>query len=480
MQQTQGPGDGPGATHKLNSGALSVLDLLIAGMSYMAPGFSLFFTTAVIASFAGIHIPMMYLFAGLGVLCTGAALSEFSKLAPSAGSLQTFIARGFGRRASIAGGLVLLVGYVCLQAGVAVLFGGWTSALLESWFGISVSWPILTVVGVALCTAMMIRGLALSIKTTWVLFLVEFVLVLLISLAVVGQGGAEGNSAQPFSPSSLGNLEMSAIAFGMVFATFSFVGFEGAISFAEETPEPKRALPVAVMGGIVAMVGLYIFATYAAAIGFGPARIGELAKDPEPITTLAHSYAGILEPLLRFAVWTSIVANLMAAGNANARILFNLGREGALPAFIGRIHPRFKTPHLAVGLFMALTIAPGLLAAPHWDYLVAFGNIAGFGAMLALLIYMFSTAALPFYLRRQGIRLGERPIAHLIIPVIGTAIWLVPLWGSLQPGQPFPFNIYPALAAGLIVIAALYAMLVGGKAPVGGLQPLARGQTVRD
>ena len=177
-------------------------------------------------------------------------------------------------------------------------------------------------------------------------------------------------------------------------------------------------------------------------------------------------------------MWTSIVANLMAAGNANARILFNLGREGALPAFIGRIHPRFKTPHVAVALFMAVTVAPGLLAAPHWGYLAAFGNIAGFGALLALLIYMLSTAALPFYLRRQNIRLLARPVAHLLVPLIGTAIWLVPLWGTLQPGQPFPFNIYPALAAGVIAAAALYAFVVGGREPADGLRPIS--QIARD
>jgi amino acid transporter len=478
MQHDDAPASETGSRNNLDRGALSTLDLLIAGMSYMAPGFSLFFTTAVIASFAGVHLPMMYLFAGLGVLCTGAALSEFSKLSPSAGSLQTFIARGFGHRASIAGGLVLVVGYLCLQAGVAVLFGGWTAQLLASWFGIQIAWPILTVIGVALCTVMMVRGLALSIKATWALFLVEFILVLLISLAVVLLGGAEGNTATPFSFSSLGSIEMSAIAFGMVFATFSFVGFEGAISFAEETPNPKRALPIAVMGGIVAMVALYILATYAAAIGFGAARIGDLAQDPEPIATLAHSYAGFLEPFLRFAVWTSIVANLMAAGNANARILFNLGREGALPASVGKIHRRFRTPYLAVTLFMAITVVPGLLAAAYWDYLAAFGNIAGFGALLALLIYMLSTASLPFYLWRQGIRLADRPIAHVVVPVIGTAIWLVPLWGTLQPGQAFPFNLYPALAAGVIAAAVLYAILIRARHAAEPHRPL--GQTARD
>jgi amino acid transporter len=443
---------------RLKRNALSLLDLWIAGMSYMAPGFSLFFTTAVIAGFAGIHIPLMYLFAGLGVLCTGAALAEFSKLAPSAGSLQTFIQRGFGQTASIAGGLVLVIGYICLQGGVAILFGGWTAALLSR-LGITLPWPLLTVVGVALCTGLMIRGVQISIRTTWLLFLIEFLLVLAISVAVLVQGGAHGLSGEPFSPAKVAALPLSGIALGMVFATFSFIGFEGSISFAEETPDPQRALPIAVMGGIVAMVCLYILATYAAVVAFGIDRITDLAGDPEPIRTMASQYAGPLVPLLEIAVWTSIVANLMAAGNANARILFNLGRERAMPAFIGRVHARFKTPHWAILVFMTLSAVPGLIAAPYWDYLTSFGNLAGFGALLTLLIYMIATAALPAFLRRRSIPLGQRPFAHLVVPVIGTAIWLIPLWGSVKPGQPFPFNLYSIMTLVLVVGAAIYGVV---------------------
>jgi amino acid transporter len=463
MQQGTNQRHGAGnetASPLLKRDALSILDLLIAGMSYMAPGFSLFFTTAVIAGAAGIHIPLMYLFAGAGVLCTGAALAEFSRLAPSAGSLQTFIARGFGPTASVAGGLILVVGYVCLQAGVSVLFGGWTASLLSDLFGIAAPWPLLMIIGVVVCTAMMVLGVHLSIRTTWALFLIEFTLVVIISIAVIVQGGAHGLTAQPFSLSALSQIPLGGIALGMVFATFSFVGFEGSISFAEETPDPRRALPIAVMGGLAAMIALYVLATYAAVIGFGVDKIGDLAGDPEPIATVTKSYAHLLLGLLKFSVWTSIVANLMAAGNANARILFNLGREGALPAAIGRIHPRFKTPHVAIMLFMALTLVPGLLAASWWDYLTAFGNIAGFGALLALLIYMVATAALPAFLRRRAKPGEHRLMAHLVIPVVGVAIWLIPLWGSLAPGQAFPFNLFPWLALGVVALAIVYALAV--------------------
>src|SRR5438445_882213 len=179
----------PTDPHQLKGDALSTFDLLIAGMSYMAPGFSLFFTTALIAGLAGVFVPLTYLLAGVGVLCTGAALGQCSRMAPSAGSLQVFLRRGFGRVVGTAGGLVLMVGYVCLQGAVAVLFGGWSSQLLSDWAGISIPWEVLTVVGVLGFTVLMVLGVHLSIRTTWALFLTEFVIVLAISLIVIVRGG---------------------------------------------------------------------------------------------------------------------------------------------------------------------------------------------------------------------------------------------------------------------------------------------------
>lgn len=441
----------------LDGTALSTLDLLIAGMSYMAPGFSLFFTTALIAGAAGIHMPLAYFFAGLGVLCTGATLAEFSRIAPSAGSLQVFLRRGFGTSPSIAGGVILLIGYLCLQSAVAALFGGWTAQLLSNYFGISVPWPILTILGVAACTWLMVRGVGLSIKTTWILFLIEFVLVLLIALAVIFAGGADGLPAEPFDPKSFAALPAAAIGMALVFATFSFVGFEGAISFAEETPNPKKAMPIAVIGGVAIIALLYVFATYAVVVGFGVGKMDAVAKDSEPLATLAGMYASPLRPLLEIAVWTSIVANLMAAGNANARILFNMAREKMLPSSLAKIHDTYRTPYRALIAFMGLTLVPGLLGAwGGWDYLTSFGNIAGLGALLALLIYMVATIALPAFILQHR-RHELRPFLHIGLPIVGAAIWLIPLWGALQPGQAFPFNLYPWITLLLIAAAGIFA-----------------------
>src|ERR1700733_5637214 len=133
-----------GAT--LERKALNTRGLLVAGMSYMAPGFSFFFTTALIVATAGAQAPVSYLLAGIGVLATGATFAEFSRIAPSAGSLQVFVQRGFGRTFATAAGLVLLAGYVCLQGGVLALFGGWTSHLIQASTGVSIAWPVLSMV----------------------------------------------------------------------------------------------------------------------------------------------------------------------------------------------------------------------------------------------------------------------------------------------------------------------------------------------
>jgi|GEM_PF-4173773 len=223
-------------------------------------------------------------------------------------------------------------------------------------------------------------------------------------------------------------------------------------------------MPVAVVGGIGIIALLYVFATYAVVVGFGLGQMEAVATDSEPLATLAGMYAGPLRPFLELAVWTSIVANLMAAGNANTRILFNMAREGMLPRALAGIHDTYKTPHRAIMAFMGLTLVPALLGwLGGWDYLMSFGNIAGLGALLALLIYMAAALALPAFMQKQK-QIPMRPFIHLIVPVLGAAIWLIPLWGALQPGQAFPFNLYPWIAAGVIAGAWIFASLRGGNA----------------
>ena len=63
-----------------------------------------------------------------------------------------------------------------------------------------------------------------------------------------------------------------------------------------------------------------------------------------------------------------------------------------------------------------------------------------------------------------------------MIPVLGVAIWLIPLWGTLAPGQAFPFNLFPWLALGVIALAIVYALVSGRRAQTGRHLPAGGGE----
>jgi amino acid transporter len=144
---------------------------------------------------------------------------------------------------------------------------------------------------------------------------------------------------------------------------------------------------------------------------------------------------------------TSILGSLIGLVNSQARILFNSGREGLLPEFLGKIHPRHQTPHSALWAFLgiacALVVGFGVLGgmAPM-DY---FGLAGTLGAIPIILTYMLSNLALPVYVIRQH-RNQFDLLRHLLLPIAGTLVMLLPLWGLIQPGQAWPFNIFPWIA----------------------------------
>jgi amino acid transporter len=163
---------------------------------------------------------------------------------------------------------------------------------------------------------------------------------------------------------------------------------------------------------------------------------------------------------------TSILGSLIGLVNSQARILFNSGREGLLPEFLGKIHPRHQTPHSALWAFLtlavALVLAFGVLGgvAPM-DY---FGFAGTLGSIPIILTYMLTNLALPVYVMRHH-RSEFNVLRHLLLPFAGTLVMLFPLWGLIQPGQAWPFNIFPWIALGALVVSLLYGIMIARLSP---------------
>jgi amino acid transporter len=208
-----------------------------------------------------------------------------------------------------------------------------------------------------------------------------------------------------------------------------------------------------------------MFLAYATAVGF-KMDAHALGASPLPfIDGLKAAAPGLLVVAYITGV-TSILGSFIGGLNSQARILFNSGREGLLPEFLGKIHPRHQTPHSALWVFLIIAVALilgfGLLGgvAPM-DY---FGFAGTLGTIPIILTYMLTNLALPVYVIRYH-RSELDIIRHVALPIAGTLIMLFPLCGLIQPEQPRPVNIFPWIALVALGASAVYGIVVARLSP---------------
>ena len=310
-----------------------------------------------------------------------------------------------------------------------------------------------------------LRGISGSLKTAAVLFSVEVAVILLLSVIVLAEGGADGISFAPLNPAS-SPTGLSGIALGMTFGILSFVGFEAATTLGEEVRRPRRNVPRAILLSLVFVGLIYVFCTFAEMIGFGTTAdaVKRLTSDPAPFTTLAKTYAPWLQILVGLAGISSIFAVTMNTNNGVVRIVFAMGREGLLPHRLGHVHPVRHTPTVAiwfVAIFsVVLTFGVGLLAGPFNAY-VYLGSIL---TLAIIPVYILTAVACMRHFAGPG--RGQRSIVrHVVLPVLGIAVLAIPLVGQLYPVPAPPLNLFPYLVLLFIVVMAVVAYAIGRSRP---------------
>jgi amino acid transporter len=119
-----------------------------------------------------------------------------------------------------------------------------------------------------------------------------------------------------------------------------------------------------------------------------------------------------------------------------------------------------------VAFIVYLGLALGLTYVFGWntDPVTFFGEIATLGTILIAFTYLVANLALPVYFRRFH---PERfnPVTHLVLPLLGAAAIAYPLYQLVKPGQPAPFNHYPLIALGVLVVALIYGAIVYRRDP---------------
>jgi amino acid transporter len=452
---------GAADAQRLQRSVLSLPDIVFSTMANMAPAFSVYFGFAAIVAVVGAPISVPLVVGGIGIAFLGNTIAEFTKSLPSTGAFVTFTGKTFGPATGLATAMAVNLGYIISAAGVLAISADFVSGAVDKYLGFHPAWQLTAAFIVVVTLTLNLRGVKLSTHFARACLVFEFAVLSVVSILAI----VDNASSLSLAPLSPGHLSGGLHGFGIAFALsiLLFLGWENSASMAEESHAPRRDVPRAIFASIAMIVLLYIVASYATVTSFhGDTKA--LTSDPIPFLTEAKSVAGFLVPFAYLAAITSIFGIFTAGTNAQARVLFNSGRERLLPSVLGRVSESWRTPWVALVVYFGLELggayAFGWSTAPG----VFFAEAATLGVIFIVVVYMLTNLALPFYYRREhpdAFHVGR----HLVAPLLGIAALAYPLWTLVKPGQVAPYSQYRWIVLGVCVVSFAVAAFVSRRVP---------------
>ncbi|HEY2597402.1 MAG TPA: APC family permease [Candidatus Dormibacteraeota bacterium] len=464
----------------LQRDAIGLPQVLFQSITHMAPAAAVAFSIIFAVTYAGGATPLAVILALVACLTVAISIGQLARHLPSAGGLYTFSARGLHP----AVGFFVAWGFMLAEPLVApllyLIFGNVIAVFLNNHFGTPLwLWaPFAAVAGIGVWL-LVYRGVKISTQTGVFLGAFEILVFLALAITLIIAAGSS-NTLSVFSPNTGNAHGWGSVFAGMVYTVLAFIGFEAALPLAEETRDPRRTIPRAVILSCVLIGVFYLICYYAAMVYFGP----NVAADPtkgffalnngDPWDGLASKVWGPVSILVLLAIINSAFANSSAGANAASRVGFALGRVGILPRALAQIHPRYKTPYIAVHVQGALGIVVAIvLGFALGGPLLAFALLGTIATLIIVLIYMLTNLSnLFFYLREQRGELNV--IWNVIVPIAGTLIFIPVLlaafgidFGGLgitpltAPANAAPWIVLAWLVLGAIVFAYLRASSPG-------------------
>lgn len=300
-------------------------------------------------------IPFAFLVATVILLCFSVGYAAMSRRVVNTGAFYTYIARALGKPAGVASAYVAVLAYGGLTFGLAGAFGYYTSIVLAG-LGLVVPWWPLAILAIAIVGVLGYRSVELSAKVLGTLMVLEFAVLLVFDIIIVGDKGGAAFPLLSFAPEY---AFAGSIGIALMFAMSSFIGFESAALYGEETKDPERSIPKATYIAVASIGVFYVITSWVVigAAGIGSAKPIATAAEGEFVFELIKQYGGeILYSLSAVLLCTSVLAGHLAIHNATSRYAFALGREGVLPQRLGHYHPNHFSPHVASILVSVLSV----------------------------------------------------------------------------------------------------------------------------
>jgi len=433
---------------------------------------------------AGWNAALAVLLAGLGVLAIAYTISLYARKYAGAGAVYEYLTHGAHPWVGVltagfffVGALFLGGGGIYLGLGI-LIDGFWTAHISDS----GPAWWIWGMIALAIVLVLNYIGVRIAIRAMLAFAVASFVPMLILAFVIIVKGGESGNTLSMFNPgeTSLFGITGGGVLGGILLGILLFVGFEAAASIGEESEDPHRSIPRALIGTVAVAATFFVVMAYAFSVGYGKAAVNEgaWAFSPGPVSEMATKYVGEwFATILELVVILDALALALAICVMIGRGFFALGRDGLLPSVFAKTS-RYDTPW--VGNLMVVVGGVGLvLLVAATDYATKFGFVgedgkfvpffpndqfatfilsATVGSFAIELVYLILAVAAFGLVRKSGNQWWQ----YLIVAV-AVATPILGFYGALNPDPHDRSNFnWEALyyTLGLIVVALVWFAIV--------------------
>jgi amino acid transporter len=465
--------------HMLAGGAVGLGGVLFLTVTGSAPISAMLFNTPLAIGFGnGNYAPAGFIFAAVILAIFSVGYVAMARKVTAAGGFYSFISQGLGRELGLASGISLVAAYSVFEASLCGGFAFFLQAKLAS-AGWNISWVFPALFMVVLIGVLCYFHIHLSARILGVALICEVVALLVFDGVVfAGNNHVSASSLNVFKAfnsfpggSFSGHtLAAGAAAIGIFYAFWSWVGFEMAPNYGEESRNPKRNVPAALYISVIGLGVFYALTCWAVLGSYSSVDHAAYTAQNHALEFFfipAESYSGnFLREVLSWLIITGSFACGMAFHNTTARYFYSLGRERVLPSFLGRTHPRWQSPHtasivqscIAAIIVLCFAVGAGTGDPEKQAYIQLYGLMAFMGVVIILAVQAIVSVAIWNYFRTHH-RDEHHFIRTFVCPLIGFVAQGAVLYLAIKErefiGSHYTYTTYLVFADLFIFVAAL-------------------------
>src|ERR1022692_3802462 len=407
--------------HKLRKNAIGLYGVLFLTLTGSAPISAMMFNTPIVVGYGqGVGAPAAFLFATVVLVIFSIGYVAMAREKTTAGGFYSYISHGLGREIGIGAGYGSLLAYSVFEASLAGGFAYFLNLKLAE-FGVNVGWPWLALGMVLLISVLAYFDVRLSSMVLGIGLISEVVILVIFDGFMYAHGHMPLSAINPANAfkglvgggAGASKVAAGAVGIGLFFSFWSWVGFEMAPNYGEESKSPKKNVPRALYISVIGLGIFYTLTSWAPFAGYSTVHAAALQAQNHaynyyisPANAIAGRWVG---SVLSYLIITGSFACGMAFHNTTARYAYSLGREGLLPRALGRTHHRYKSPHIAS---MAQTVVAALIVIgfavftgsnnpTSQAYVQLYGLMAVMGVIVILAVQSLVSLSIFIYFERH-------------------------------------------------------------------------------